>query len=41
MRNFVVHAYFAIDPVIVWDTIQNDLMPLKGQLQDLLQNPPS
>jgi uncharacterized protein with HEPN domain len=41
MRNFVVHAYFAIDPVIVWDTIQNDLMPLKRQLQDLLQNPPS
>jgi uncharacterized protein with HEPN domain len=41
MRNRVVHAYFAVDPVIVWDTIQNDLMPLKEQLQDLLQNPPS
>jgi len=41
MRNFVVHAYFAIDPEIVWDTIQNDLTPLREQLQDLLRNPPT
>ena len=41
MRNFVVHAYFAIDREIVWDTIQNDLTPLKEQFQDLLRNPPS
>lgn len=41
MRNRVVHSYFAVDPTIVWDTIQHDLTPLKDQLQDLLQNPPS
>ncbi len=41
MRNRVVHAYFAVDPAIVWDTVQHDLAPLKDQLQDLLQNPPS
>jgi uncharacterized protein with HEPN domain len=41
MRNRVVHGYFAVDPAIVWDTIQHDLAPLKEQLQDLLQIPPS
>lgn len=41
MRNRVVHGYFAVDPALVWDTIQHDLTPLKQQLQDLLQNLPS
>jgi uncharacterized protein with HEPN domain len=40
MRNRVVHGYFAVDPTIVWDTIQNDLTPLKQQLEDLLRNLP-
>ena len=31
MRHRVVHAYFAVDPAIVWDTIQHDLTPLKVQ----------
>src|SRR4051812_36742620 len=28
MRNRVVHVYFDIDPVILWDTIHNDLPKL-------------
>jgi uncharacterized protein with HEPN domain len=36
MRNRVVHAYFDIDPDILWDTVQHDLpklvQPLKGLL---------
>ena len=36
MRNRLVHAYFAIDSKIVWDTIQDDLPPLIDPLQQLL-----
>ncbi|HSQ17222.1 MAG TPA: DUF86 domain-containing protein, partial [Anaerolineales bacterium] len=25
MRNRLVHVYFAVDPKLLWDTIQNDL----------------
>lgn len=25
MRNRIVHAYFDVDPRIVWDTVSNDL----------------
>jgi uncharacterized protein with HEPN domain len=37
MRNCLVHVYFAIDPLIVWNTIQNDLSPLIPLLEALLQ----
>lgn len=36
MRNRVVHAYFAVDPAILWDTIQNDLPPLIEPLERIL-----
>ena len=36
MRNIVVHIYFAVDPRIVWDTIENDLAGLEQQLVLLL-----
>lgn len=36
MRNRLVHAYFSVDPKIVWDTIQNDLPPLMQPLRALL-----
>ncbi len=39
MRNRLVHAYFSVDPTVVWDTIGNDLPPLVGSLQRLLLNP--
>jgi uncharacterized protein with HEPN domain len=41
MRNRVVHGYFAVDPKVVWDTIRHELPPLRAQLEDLIQNPPS
>ena len=37
MRNRLVHAYFEVDPMLVWDTIQNDLAPLSSALEDLIQ----
>jgi uncharacterized protein with HEPN domain len=36
MRNRIVHAYFAVDERILWDTIQNDLPVLQEQLQLLI-----
>jgi uncharacterized protein with HEPN domain len=36
MRNRVVHVYFDIDPVILWDTVQHDLPKLVGPLKRLL-----
>lgn len=37
MRNHLVHAYFSIDPHIVWDTVHNDLPPLLEPLTHLLE----
>lgn len=37
MRNIIVHVYFSVDAVIVWDTIQNDLPLLEMQLIELLR----
>jgi len=36
MRNTLVHAYFAVDPLILWTTIQQDLPPLLVALRALL-----
>ena len=38
MRNQLVHAYFSVDPQIVWDTIHNDLPPLVELLRKLLED---
>lgn len=38
MRNIIVHAYFAVEPGIVWQTIQDDLPRLRQQLHSLLSN---
>ncbi len=37
MRNIVVHVYFGIQKRILWDTVQDDLPPLVGLLQKLLE----
>lgn len=39
MRNVVVHAYFSVEPAILWETIQEDLPPLTAALEALLQEP--
>jgi uncharacterized protein with HEPN domain len=38
MRNRLVHAYFEVDPRLVWDTVQNDLPSLISSLE-VLRNP--
>ena len=37
VRNRSIHAYFDVDLAIIWDTVQNDLPPLKAQVGVLLQ----
>jgi uncharacterized protein with HEPN domain len=41
MRNRIVHAYFDIDPDIVWDTVTQDLPLLVEELANLLAHPGS
>lgn len=36
MRNRLVHAYFSVDPRLLWDTIQNDLPVIKSWLNKIL-----
>lgn len=36
MRNRIVHVYFSVSPLILWDTIQYDLPPLVEPLRQLL-----
>lgn len=38
MRNRLMHGYHAVDEVLMWKTVQNDLPPLKQQLVALLQS---
>ena len=33
MRNYIVHEYFQIDDSVVWSVIQNDLQPLRQQVE--------
>ena len=37
MRNLLIHGYFNVDPGIVWETIENDLLPLRAEVRRLLQ----
>jgi uncharacterized protein with HEPN domain len=37
MRNRIVHGYYQVDPVIVWDTCQQDLPSLAAALSKLLE----
>ncbi len=38
MRNRLIHAYFEIDLDIVWQTINEDLPPLIGELEKIITN---
>lgn len=40
MRNVIVHVYFSVNPRIVWDTIEQDLPVLKGQLSAIVPPEP-
>ena len=39
-RNILVHGYAAIQHQTVWGVVENDLAPLKQQVEDLLGNSP-
>ena len=32
LRNILIHEYFGIDLEIIWDIIQNELLPLDAQM---------
>lgn len=38
MRNRMVHVYFSVSPLVLWDTIQQDLPTLIGPLRKLLND---
>lgn len=38
MRNRLIHEYFGVDLDIVWQTIQDDLMPLETAIKAILDD---
>ena len=38
MRNYIVHEYFQIDDIVVWDVVTNNLTPLRDQLESYLED---
>ena len=36
LRNFTVHAYWNLQPSVIWDTIQKDLPPLVESFRRIL-----
>jgi uncharacterized protein with HEPN domain len=37
MRNFLVHEYPGVDPMIVWKTLRHDLPPIRPLLERILE----
>ncbi len=37
MRHVLVHGYYLISPTKVWNVIQNDLPPLRSQIERYIQ----
>ena len=38
MRNYIVHEYFQIDDVVVWDVVTNELATLREQISRYITN---
>jgi uncharacterized protein with HEPN domain len=38
MRNKVIHGYFGVDLRVVWDTVQEDLPPLREAVTRMLED---
>lgn len=36
MRHHIVHGYYQVDALILWSIIQNDMRPLKAQIEKIL-----
>ncbi len=37
MRNKMIHDYFSVDALVVWQTVQSDLPALRAQIERLLK----
>lgn len=37
MRNILIHHYFAVDTELVWQVVEDELVPLKQAVADLLE----
>ncbi len=33
MRNYIVHEYFQIDSIVVWEVVTKELAPLRAQIE--------
>ena len=40
-RDILIHDYFGIDVEAVWDTLQNNLLPFKEHILEVLKEQPS
>lgn len=38
MRDILIHQYFGVDLHAVWDTAREDIPPLRGKIEQLIQN---
>ena len=38
MRNRLVHVYFSVDPTVVWDTVDHELLPRVPLLEALVRD---
>jgi uncharacterized protein with HEPN domain len=36
MRNILIHDYFGVNLHVVWNTVQNDLPPMKPQIERMI-----
>jgi len=37
LRNVLIHEYFGVDLLVIWEIIENDLPPLKDKIQKILK----
>jgi uncharacterized protein with HEPN domain len=37
LRNILIHEYFGIDTKIVWDIIKIDIVTLKSQIKEIIE----
>lgn len=38
MRNFVIHEYFGVSQLTIWETAINDISPLKLKIEKIIAN---
>jgi uncharacterized protein with HEPN domain len=38
IRDHIAHGYFDIDADVIWETIQNDLVPLSTTVKKMIQS---